>query len=68
MRTDKTICAYCGKTKEGLSFMIGASNKPDWCMVEGTGKITCPECYEGAMEEGQEAIRQHIADHNKQED
>ena len=60
MRSDKTTCAYCGKTKEGLSFVIGASDKPDWCMIEGTGKIACPECYERAMKEGQEKIRQHV--------
>ena len=58
MRNDKTICDYCGKEKEGLSFYIGASNKPDWTMVEGTGKMTCPDCYEKAMTEGQEAIHQ----------
>ncbi len=58
MRNDKTICEYCGKEKEGLSFCIGANNKPDWTMVEGTGKMTCPDCYEKAMAEGQEAIRQ----------
>jgi hypothetical protein len=34
-------------------------------MVEGTGKMTCPDCYEGAMEEGQERIRKHIEAHNK---
>jgi len=65
VREDKTTCAYCGKSKEGLSFVIGASNKPDWCMVEGTGKMTCPECYNVAMEEGQERIRKHIEGHNK---
>jgi len=51
-----TRCVFCGKEKEGLSFTIGASNQPDWCMVEGTGKMACPECYEKAMQEGQEAI------------
>ena len=60
-RMDKehiTICEFCGKTKEGLSFVIGASTQPDWCMVEGTGKMACPGCYEKAMAEGQEAIHQ----------
>ena len=56
MRNDKTICEFCGKEKEGLSFFIGTSDKPDWTMVEGTGKMTCPDCYEKAMAEGQEAI------------
>ena len=56
MRSDITICEYCGKTKEGLSFYIGASAGPDWCMVEGTGKITCPDCYNKAQAVGQEVI------------
>ena len=55
----KAICEYCGKTKNELSFVIGASNKPDWTMIQGTGKMTCPDCYERAMTEGQEAIEKH---------
>ena len=46
-----TRCSYCGKEKEGLSFIIGASDKPDWCMVEGTAKMCCPNCYEKAQAE-----------------
>ena len=53
---DKLICAYCGKVKKEVSFYIGASIEPDWVMVEGTGKITCPDCWEKAMKEGQDAI------------
>jgi len=56
MKEQKTICEYCGKEKEGLSFFIGASTKADWCMIEGTGKMTCPECYEKGMNEGKQAI------------
>ena len=56
MKDNITVCEYCGKTKEGLSFYIGASKEPDWTMIEGTGKITCPECYKKALKEGQEAI------------
>ena len=52
-----TICEYCGKEKQGLSFMIGAAKTPDWCMIEGTGKIACPDCYEKATEEGQKIIK-----------
>ena len=46
---NKTICEYCGKEKDGLAFWIGASPKdnPDWTMVEGTGKVACPDCYIG---------------------
>jgi len=60
MRNDKTICEYCGKEKDGLSFCIGASTQPDWCMIEGTGKIACPGCYDKAMAEGQARIKAHI--------
>ena len=48
----KTICEFCGAEKEGISFIIGASKEPDWCMIEGTGKMACPNCYKKAMEEG----------------
>ena len=61
---NKTICFYCGKEKEGLSFCIGASSKKDWCMVEGTGNMTCPDCYEKAINEGKDAIDKHIKDWN----
>ena len=55
-KENKTICAYCGAEKEGLSFVIGATIEPDWCMVEGTGLIACPDCYPKAKAEGQEAV------------
>ena len=42
---NKTICEFCGKEKEGIGFFIGATNIPDWCMIAGSGKIACPECY-----------------------
>ena len=54
-------CEFCDKTKKEESFFIGATTKPDWCMIEGTGKIACPECYEKASEEGQARIEKHIA-------
>ena len=59
MEDNKTVCEFCGAEKEGLSFVIGASNKPDWCMVEGTGKMACPDCYEIATAEGQAAVKKH---------
>ncbi len=58
---DKLVCAYCGKVKEEVSFFIGASTEPDWVMVEGTGKITCPTCWEKARLEGQEVLRKATA-------
>ena len=51
MAEDKCICAFCGAEKKGLSFVIGASSKPDWCMIYGTGKMACPACYETGQEE-----------------
>ena len=53
-------CAYCGAIKQEIIFCIGASSKKDWCMVEGTGKMTCPDCYDKAMAEGQAAIDRHV--------
>ena len=57
---DSITCEYCGKTKADGGFFIGASKEPDWTMVEGTGKITCPDCYEKAMREGQARIKAHV--------
>ena len=57
-KSNTTRCAYCGAEKVGISFFIGASKEPDWTMVEGTGKITCPDCYDKAMAEGQAKIHQ----------
>ena len=64
MTPDKLICEFCGAVKNEVIFVIGASSKPDWCMVEGSGKMTCPDCYHEAMEEGQERIDRYIAKHN----
>jgi hypothetical protein len=44
-------CEYCGKTKQEVSFFIGAAKEADWCMHEGTGKISCPDCYDTAQKE-----------------
>lgn len=54
---DKMVCEFCGKVKDQVIFAIGASNQPDWCMVEGTGKMACPSCYSKAMKEGQAVIK-----------
>ena len=55
--TEAIECAYCGAKKEEDVFVIGASNEPEWTMVEGTGKMACPDCYEKASAEGQAAIK-----------
>ena len=56
MRERKTICEFCGAEKDGLSFVIGASKEPDWCMIEGTGLMACPSCYPKAMAMGKAVI------------
>jgi hypothetical protein len=56
-------CAYCGKVNDTPGFIIGASTSADWTMVIGTGKMTCPECWEKAMQEGENAMRGHIKEH-----
>ena len=54
-------CDYCGKVRSGNNqmFVIGASKEPDWVMIEGTGKMTCPACHPKAVEDGQRAIDRH---------
>ena len=56
---NKMVCEYCGKEKDEVGFFIGACIEPDWVMVEGTGKIACPDCHGVATREGQEAIDRH---------
>ncbi len=62
---NKLICEYCGKEKKEISFIIGAASKPNWCMHEGTGKVSCPECYGIAQKEAKERIDKHIKSHNE---
>jgi len=64
-RRNVTICEYCGAEKAGISFVIGASREPDWVMVEGTGAMCCPICWERGMADGREAVERHIAWVNK---
>jgi len=53
-------CDYCGKIQEGNpTFVIGASREPDWMMVDGTGKMTCPDCHTIAVQDGQRAVGRH---------
>ena len=54
------VCEFCGKKKEEDVFVIGASSKPDWCMIIGTGKMSCPECYEKASKEGEKVVDRHL--------
>lgn len=61
-------CSYCNKTKEENTFTIGACSKNniDWCMIYGTGKMSCPDCYKQASEEGKQAVNKYIEKINKQ--
>jgi len=54
-------CAYCGDTKKEIRFMIGAklnnhNDFDEWTMHEGTGKISCPNCYPKGEAEAQAVI------------
>ena len=62
---DKLVCDYCGKTKDEITFFIGATKKPDWCMIYGTGKMACPDCYEKASKIGSDLVDRHIEEYNK---
>lgn len=56
----KMVCDYCGTTKDTVVFVIGASREPEWVMNEGTGKISCPACFDKGRAEGQARIKAHI--------
>ena len=53
---DKLVCEYCGKEKAEVSFFIGASPEADWCMHEGTGKVSCPDCHPKGVAEAKMVI------------
>ena len=58
----KLVCDFCSKEKKEVIFTIGACSKNhiDWCMIYGTGKMSCPDCYAKASAEGQRRIENHI--------
>ena len=57
---EQMVCEYCGKTKDTVIFVIGASREPEWVMNEGTGKISCPACFDIGKKEGQMRIEAHV--------
>ncbi len=61
-------CQYCDKVKTEVIFVIGACrpDRPDWCMVEGTGHMACPTCYPIASKIGADAIDLHVETVNRQ--
>ncbi len=61
----KMVCDYCQCVQEQVMFCIGASRQADWVMHEGTGKISCPGCWEIGSEEGRKAIENHVNNINK---
>lgn len=56
---NQTICEYCGKRKDGIGFVIGASREPAWVLVEGTGNMCCPDCWGVARQDGEDAVKRH---------
>ena len=58
-RHNRLTCDYCGAVREGIHFAVGASAEPEWTMLEGTGHMTCPNCYPRAVAEGRAALREH---------
>jgi len=58
---DKLVCNYCGQEKKEISFMIGAKLDDDndfdaWTMHEGTGKISCANCYPIGLAESKAVV------------
>lgn len=63
---DKLKCNYCGKVRDKVMFCIGASREKDWVMWEGTGAVSCPDCWEFAKEHSRKVIDNYINRHNKE--
>ena len=57
-------CNWCKKVKSDNSFIIGASSEPDWVLVYGTGKMTCPDCHAIALKDADKAFNKFM---NKKE-
>lgn len=57
---EKMVCDYCGAVQEKVQFFIGASNVPAWVMNEGTGKVSCPNCFEKGKAEGRLRVQAHV--------
>jgi len=51
-------CEYCGRINTDDGFRIGAKLATDggFTMVEGTGKMSCADCYPIAAEEAEKAM------------
>ena len=53
---EKLVCDYCGKVKDEVTFVIGASIEKDWVMWQGTGKVSCPDCWEKGQAEARAVL------------
>jgi len=56
--TEVPQCDYCGKINTENGFWIGAKLDEDsgFTMMEGTGKMSCQNCYAIAREEAEKAM------------
>ena len=57
-----------------MTFLIGAGNpnkinpvdgERSWCMHEGTGKMTCPDCHAKGETDGIAAVERHVESVNR---
>jgi len=55
-------CDYCGQKQEHVAFFIGAKldEDIDWTMHEGTGKMSCPNCFPKGKAEAQLVIDKYV--------
>lgn len=59
---DGMVCNYCGQKQEQITFFIGAKRDDDigWTMHEGTGKISCPNCFPKGKVEAELIIKKYV--------
>jgi len=62
---DTLTCDYYGKEKDEMSFVIGASIEKDWAMWEGTGKVSCLECWDKGKADSIKAINKYLGRDNE---
>lgn len=54
------VCDYCGTKRDEMMFVIGASKEKDWVMWEGTGKVSCPDCWDKGRQDSINAVDRHV--------
>ena len=61
----ETRCAYCDVLKDPqVQVRIDEPEYPMWCMMETTGKITCPNCFYLAIKEAYEQTEEPVPKHH----